>query len=69
LICKEDNSNDVSTAEMSRLTVPIKSFVQSDLVVDPEFSSEQFTMSLNKSAIAPVGSLPLHEQESIKTMA
>jgi hypothetical protein len=45
---------------MSRLTVPIKSFVQSDLVVDPEFSSEQFTMTLNKSAIAPVGSLPLH---------
>jgi hypothetical protein len=42
------------TAEMSRLVVPIKSFVQSDLVVDPEFSSEQFTMSLNKSTIAPV---------------
>jgi hypothetical protein len=29
-------------------------------LVDPEFSSEQFTMSLNKSTIAPVGSLPLH---------
>jgi hypothetical protein len=56
----EESSNDASTAEISRLTVPINSFVQMVFLVTvlSEFSSTLLTMSLNKSATAPDGSLP-----------